>query len=377
MIFLLRAACHLKLKQFQDCIDDCSAAIEINHSNSKAFFRRASAKEQLQDIQGAFKDLSELLHFDSKNSDAILAMRRVTALIQKEKEKFSEVYRILLLISGGNHISDCLKGLIGLCVDDSTHAVDLIRKGGIFQIGRLIENEIIKNRNLEVPDYTNAILALRVFGAASTHQIFVKSGVTLNSPTTSSLINEYNENFLIVENVSPETTTLKWSGICHLIGHENSGISQASTSLALRCLKVWPAGIELPPSQQQQSETQQQKTKTITTKKKKHYENEDDRPRVELLDDDEEDEEEEVVEEVDNSETKDTKKKPESIPMKEYDLFIKQPQALMAIRGWLKALDTHDWEAFTITIDALSAFFSAVEDYIGQEKIIDARMEGI
>jgi tetratricopeptide (TPR) repeat protein len=348
------------LGKFQDCIDDCSAAIEIQHLNAKAFFRRASAREQSGDPQGAFKDLTELLHFDPKNAEAISAMRRLKGVLEKEREKDSEVNRILTTIASGKHVVEGLKGLIGLCVDDAAHAVDFIRKGGLLQVGKLIESELAKPQ--EAADTSLVVLGLRIFGAASTHQAFVKLGVSIDSAQGTS-----DENFLVIErSPAPEASTLRWSGICRLIGFQNGAISQAASSLALRCLKVWPAGVEIPSTAPPAAPKP-----APGLKKPKHYENEDDRPRVELLDDDEEDEAEEVVEES-------SSKKPEAPPpMKEYDLFLQQPQAVMAIRGWLQALSNPEWESFSMAAEALSAFLSTVEDYIGQEKIVDIRMEGL
>jgi hypothetical protein len=344
--------------RYQDCIEDCSAAIEIHHLNSKAFFRRAAAKEQSGDLQGAFKDLTELLHFEKKNNEAVVAMRRVKGALEKEREKDSEVNRILTTIASGKHVVDGLRGLIGLCVDDSVHALDFIRKGGLLQVGKFLESELLRNQEEVSPDYSNVVLALRIFGAASTHSSFVKMGVSLDSGTSG-------PNFFVEERSPPEASTIRWSGICHLIAFDNGAISQAASSLALRCLKVWPAGIEIPSIPSSAPVTS---LKAGKGKKQKHYENEDDRPRVELLDDDDEDDEEE--------EGKAPPKKAEPPPMKEYELFLQQPQAEMAIRGWLRALNSHDWESFSMAVEALSAFLSTVEDYIGQEKIIDTRMEG-
>jgi tetratricopeptide (TPR) repeat protein len=354
---VVRAACYLKMERYQDCMDDCSAAIEVHHLNSKAFFRRAAAKEQLGDLPGAFKDLTELLHFDKKNRDAVSAMRRVKGALEKEREKDSEVNRILTTIASGKHVVEGLKGLIGLCVDDPSHALDFIRKGGLIQVGKLLESELLRNQESESPDFTNVVLCLRIFGAASTHSSFVKAGVSLDSGTNA-------PNFLVEERSPPEASTIRWSGICRLIVFENGAISQAASSLALRCLKVWPAGVEIPSIPSPAPVPSLDATKG---RKQKHYENEDDRPRVELLDDDEDEEEEEE---------KIPPKKAEPPPMKEYDLFLQQPQAEMAIRGWLQALASRDWESFSMAVEAFSAFLSTVEDYIGQEKIIDARMEG-
>jgi hypothetical protein len=352
------------MKKFQDCIDDCSAAIEIQHLNAKAFFRRASAREQSGDPQGAFKDLTELLHFDPKNAEAIAAMRRLKGALEKEREKDSEVNRILTTIASGKHVVEGLKGLIGLCVDDATHAVDFIRKGGLVQVAKLIEAELARLQAApqEAADFSTVVLGLRIFGAASTHQAFVKMGVSLDVEGITG------DNFLLDERSPPETSTLRWSGICRLIGLENGAVSQAASSLALRCLKVWPAGVEIPVSVPPSAP---KAVPASEPKKTKHYEDEDDRPRVELLDDDDDDEDEIVEEPASKA------KANAPPPMKEYDLFLRQPQAVMAIRGWLQALSNPEWESFSMAAEALSAFLSSVEDYIGQEKVIDVRMEGL
>lgn len=55
-----RAACHLILKNFQDVIDDCTAALEAKPLYEKALNRRAQAYESLGHLRGALHDYTAL-----------------------------------------------------------------------------------------------------------------------------------------------------------------------------------------------------------------------------------------------------------------------------------------------------------------------------
>jgi hypothetical protein len=365
-----RAACFLKLERYQDCIDDCTAALEINGSQPKPYYRRATAHELTGDLQSAFKDLSKLIQIDPKNTDGIKAMRRVKAALEKERAQDTEVNRILTAISSGKKVEDGLRALIGICVDDASHAMDFIRKGGLAKVGGFIETDLHKEDcNCEL-----ATLGLRLLGAASTHERFVTNAIVIteNSDDISTLDAIASPTMtappLLVEVISTDSMVLKdhlpptrisWKAICHLMAHPNGHIAQACSSLAMRCLKAWPAGVLLPPAPPSPPSPPSQQE-------------EEDAPRVEELADD------------DDGSMKPPADPParpsnssSSAPMKEYDLFLKRSAAVTALRGWLRALSGDDLEAFSLTVDALSAFFSETEDYIGHEKIIDARMEGV
>ena len=56
-----RALAELKLGQHKQCISDCDAAIARQPRYGKAFYRRAQAREALEQLPEAFKDLHELL----------------------------------------------------------------------------------------------------------------------------------------------------------------------------------------------------------------------------------------------------------------------------------------------------------------------------
>lgn len=50
------AACHLKCKQFEDAVQDSTAALELDPSYVKALMRRSAAYEELDDLEYALSD---------------------------------------------------------------------------------------------------------------------------------------------------------------------------------------------------------------------------------------------------------------------------------------------------------------------------------
>ena len=392
-----RAACYLKLEKYEDCKDDCKAVLEIDGSHKKAYYRLAQAEEKLGNYKEAFNDLSRLLHIDSKNTEAVAMMRRIKTRLEKDRQQDSEVNRILQVFTASpSRAEECLRSLIGLCADDVSHALDLYRKGGIKVLGDFIEESLRSGPHTDIGS-ENTLLALRVLTAASTHDRFVKLGVVLgkNNDELPPPLSETSSPLL-------DNDRLNWAGICKLLCHSDVNISQAASSLALRVLKCFPAGIEKPFD----PEVEAQKKAAIAAERAKRRaeeranfkeEEEEDRPRVEELDDEKEEienkcenNEEETKETEDTADKKQTRNPegevPKSTPIKEYDLFLRRYPAVLVLRGWLKGISCggeepchapKSLEAFTMASDAFAAFFSEVEDYIGLEKIVDARMEGI
>ena len=68
-----RAACYLKLKSFQNAVNDCTAVLSLDSSHTKALYRRAQAHEGLGNLAAAFKDASRLLSLDPKKPAIKLA----------------------------------------------------------------------------------------------------------------------------------------------------------------------------------------------------------------------------------------------------------------------------------------------------------------
>lgn len=80
--FTNRALCYLKLKQYIDCIEDCSIAIQLDPVCVKAFYRRMQANENLANIDDALSDCRKVLQLDANNKDA---KRSEAALAEKRK----------------------------------------------------------------------------------------------------------------------------------------------------------------------------------------------------------------------------------------------------------------------------------------------------
>ena len=50
------AACYLKLEQYQEAANNCTAALELDKNYMKALMRRSLAYEQLDDLEHALAD---------------------------------------------------------------------------------------------------------------------------------------------------------------------------------------------------------------------------------------------------------------------------------------------------------------------------------
>jgi len=77
MIYANRAACHLSLKQYNECIQDCSNALELYDppvsdnamSRCRAFTRRGTAHFHMQDFVNALRDYEAAIKLDPKNQE--------------------------------------------------------------------------------------------------------------------------------------------------------------------------------------------------------------------------------------------------------------------------------------------------------------------
>ena len=62
-----RSLAHLKLKNFTACVEDCTAALQLDARYGKALYRRAQAREALDELSLAFTDIRELLRMEPAN----------------------------------------------------------------------------------------------------------------------------------------------------------------------------------------------------------------------------------------------------------------------------------------------------------------------
>lgn len=85
-----RAACHLQLKQYKECIQDCTSSLELLvppvpancASRCKAHVRRGTAYMQLQEYVLALQDYESALKLDPKNVDLKNDSERIRKIIQ-------------------------------------------------------------------------------------------------------------------------------------------------------------------------------------------------------------------------------------------------------------------------------------------------------
>jgi len=86
-----RAACHAKLNEHSDVIDDCTAALGLQPDYAKAMLRRALAREALEQPTEALEDAKKALELDSTSKEAAAAVPRLerasAAKLEKQKEE--------------------------------------------------------------------------------------------------------------------------------------------------------------------------------------------------------------------------------------------------------------------------------------------------
>ncbi|KAM9356669.1 peptidyl-prolyl cis-trans isomerase D [Symphorus nematophorus] len=90
--FLNTAACKLKMQLWQDALDSCNEALELNQANTKALFRRAQAWQGLKEYSKAMIDLKKAQEIAPEDKAISNEMKRVQLKIQEEKEKEKKIY---------------------------------------------------------------------------------------------------------------------------------------------------------------------------------------------------------------------------------------------------------------------------------------------
>ena len=84
-----RAACWLKLENYEKALADSTDALEIAPRDDKSLYRLAQALEGKGDLAAAFKEVKKLLTIDPKNKEAVEAARRLTAAMRKQTDKMA------------------------------------------------------------------------------------------------------------------------------------------------------------------------------------------------------------------------------------------------------------------------------------------------
>ena len=86
-----RAACHAKLLEHTAAIDDCTACLELDAGYTKAYLRRAAAREALDLPTEALDDAKRAAELDPASKDAAAAVARLekasAARLEQQKEE--------------------------------------------------------------------------------------------------------------------------------------------------------------------------------------------------------------------------------------------------------------------------------------------------
>jgi hypothetical protein len=87
--FSNRSLCYLKLKEYSNCIKDCSKAVVLDEKYQKAYFRRMQAREAQCEFILAFKDCQKVLELssDSEKQNYHKDYDRIHNKIMEEEKK--------------------------------------------------------------------------------------------------------------------------------------------------------------------------------------------------------------------------------------------------------------------------------------------------
>ena len=89
--FANRAACHAKLREHSNVIDDCTSCLELDDTYTKAYLRRAAAREALDLPPEALDDAKRAAELDPASKEATSAVARLekasAAKLEEQKEE--------------------------------------------------------------------------------------------------------------------------------------------------------------------------------------------------------------------------------------------------------------------------------------------------
>ncbi|XP_034454897.1 peptidyl-prolyl cis-trans isomerase D [Hippoglossus hippoglossus] len=90
--FLNMAACKLKMQLWQEALESCNEAQDLDQANTKALFRRAQAWQGLKENSKAMIDLKKAQKIAPEDKAINNELKRVQLKIQEEKEKEKKIY---------------------------------------------------------------------------------------------------------------------------------------------------------------------------------------------------------------------------------------------------------------------------------------------
>jgi len=98
---LNKAACHLKMSQFQDARRACDSVLKDEGDNVKAHFRHAQAEYGLQEFAGCARDLKRVIELDPQNREARALLKQAQAGQREEDRKVRGMFSKMCKGLGG------------------------------------------------------------------------------------------------------------------------------------------------------------------------------------------------------------------------------------------------------------------------------------
>ena len=131
-----RAACWLKLKDYDKALADCVAALEISPGDVKAIYRHAQALEGRGDIPEALRMVKKLLGLEPKNREGLEMARRLAASIKQQSDRLQSTDGIMGEMFAALASSDTpIKGRIQATKNLAILSREPGGSGRIFQAG--------------------------------------------------------------------------------------------------------------------------------------------------------------------------------------------------------------------------------------------------
>ena len=108
-----RAACALKVGDYASASADASRALALDATYTKAYARRAVAREALDDVEGALDDFQRVLEREKGDGAARRAVARLTPLVEAKRDAMkAEVVETM------KNLGNSLLGNFGLSLDN-------------------------------------------------------------------------------------------------------------------------------------------------------------------------------------------------------------------------------------------------------------------
>ncbi|PSC68655.1 Tetratricopeptide repeat 1 [Micractinium conductrix] len=108
-----RAAAHLKLGQWAEAAQECSAALELQEGYTKALLRRSTAYEKLDDLERALADAQKVLELEPGQAVAAATVKRLTPVVEERREKLKDE-----MMGKLKELGNMVLGKFGLSVDN-------------------------------------------------------------------------------------------------------------------------------------------------------------------------------------------------------------------------------------------------------------------